>query len=1023
MRASREKLTHRAIAVALLGCVVWAAVALAGTDVKVNQDVGPLLQNECSITINLGMANNLVVGYNEAPGSGNGLGISYSFTNGASWLDSQTQSVWGTEADPAVASDLLGNVFAAMISYANTGPLIFPNNGIYVSRSTDGGITWPNLTMVDQQLAGAVPAYFTDKEYICVDTYPASPYANRVYVTWQRDNANTTNADIYFAWSSDQAATFNYATGTPAGRISDLASTPGTFPPVQSSLGNAPVPAVSPIGDVYVAWQDAPLGVQTPGRIYVDMSNDGGTTWGADVIAANYNTLARYPKGGTSFQVRSFPSIAVSPVVNPSGFYDVYVVYADDPDRVNDVNIESVLPPGTSSSQSQQIACDGGSHVYAVWADWRAGGTYGDVYFNRSTDYGATWGTDQRLNTGVTAGSVFINTPRIAADGANVYVVWEDRRNSATTPDIYYNYSVDNGANWQASAIRLDLGTAAGTTSAWSPDLAASSGNVCVVWADDRSGDADILCNYSTNGGVTWQAAATRVDAAGAGVWSNMPQISAQGANMYVTWWDARNGPDDIFVNVSSNSGANWQPSDVQLDGGSAISGHPKICSTGSYVYVAYWDQRNGLQDVYFNYSSNNGLNWQLSDIRVDVGDLPPGSAQADMVQIACAGTYVHIVWADTRNGMSDIYHNYSPNNGATWQAADTRLDSDWGAGLHSSYEPRVTAQPGFVWVAWEDDRHGWPDIYYRYSLNNGVTWYGRDFRLDSGDYAGLNGSHMPEITSAPGHVYAVWEDTRNGLGDIYFNSSSNNGISWRDGPDDGDIMLVSSYDGGATWNAPSRVNDDPGTEGQFQPWIDVKPNGTIDVVWLDRRNDPLNDSFLETYMGTSTDRGLTFVNNVVSDVIFGPPPPPTVWPWPWMGEYIGIDVDATHGYVVWTDTRNSDRDIYFDRFENPSGGTGVHGRSPVPEKAYLAQNVPNPFNPTTVISFGLAAGGSVSLRVYDVSGGLVRVLVDGRRPAGHHEAHWDSRDETGAVVASGVYFYRLKAGDYSETRKMVLLK
>jgi len=48
--------------------------------------------------------------------------------------------------------------------------------------------------------------------------------------------------------------------------------------------------------------------------------------------------------------------------------------------------------------------------------------------------------------------------------------------------------------------------------------------------------------------------------------------------------------------------------------------------------------------------------------------------------------------------------------------------------------------------------------------------------------------------------------------------------------------------------------------------------------------------------------------------VSFGPPPPPTVWPWPWIGEYIGVDVDGTHAYVVWTDTRNNDRDIYFDR-------------------------------------------------------------------------------------------------------------
>jgi flagellar hook assembly protein FlgD len=70
-----------------------------------------------------------------------------------------------------------------------------------------------------------------------------------------------------------------------------------------------------------------------------------------------------------------------------------------------------------------------------------------------------------------------------------------------------------------------------------------------------------------------------------------------------------------------------------------------------------------------------------------------------------------------------------------------------------------------------------------------------------------------------------------------------------------------------------------------------------------------------------------------------------------------------------------------------------------------------------------LAVPGNASLRVYDVSGRLIRSLVDGRLPAGMHEVMWNGRDENGAMAASGVYFYRLSAGEIVQTRKMVLLR
>jgi hypothetical protein len=93
------------------------------------------------------------------------------------------------------------------------------------------------------------------------------------------------------------------------------------------------------------------------------------------------------------------------------------------------------------------------------------------------------------------------------------------------------------------------------------------------------------------------------------------------------------------------------------------------------------------------------------------------------------------------------------------------------------------------------------------------------------------------------------------------------------------------------------------------------------------------------------------------------------------------------------------------------------------PAASYLAQNFPNPFNPTTKISFGLAAPADVSLRIYDAAGRLVRVLAEGARPAGNYSELWDGRDSGGRAVASGIYFYRLGAGSFTQTRKMILLR
>jgi hypothetical protein len=114
------------------------------------------------------------------------------------------------------------------------------------------------------------------------------------------------------------------------------------------------------------------------------------------------------------------------------------------------------------------------------------------------------------------------------------------------------------------------------------------------------------------------------------------------------------------------------------------------------------------------------------------------------------------------------------------------------------------------------------------------------------------------------------------------------------------------------------------------------------------------------------------------------------------------------------------------------TGDTGlVHETSglyvPV-SRAALGQNHPNPFNPVTTIEYWVpeaVRGGKagVNLVVYDVRGAKVRTLVSGPRSAGKHIAQWDGRNDTGSPAGSGVYFYRMTTGTFSDVRKMVLLK
>jgi hypothetical protein len=382
----------------------------------------------------------------------------------------------------------------------------------------------------------------------------------------------------------------------------------------------------------------------------------------------------------------------------------------------------------------------------------------------------------------------------------------------------------------------------------------------------------------------TWMTPDVRLDTGDTpgAHFSNYPQIASSESNVYVVWEDNRNGIYDIYFNYSNDNGLTWQFSDIRLDtgdtAGANASYNPQIAFSGNSVYVVWLDYRNGsFSDIYFNYSSDNGMTWQPSDIRLDTGD-SAGANHSEYPQIACSGSHVYAVWLDSRNGAIDVYFNYSGDNGSNWQSSDIRLDTGDTAGANDSFYPQIACSGNSVYAVWEDWRNGNYDIYFNYSIDNGHTWQPLPLRLDTGDTAGANESRRPQIACTGSHVYAVWFDKRNGRNDIYFNYSPDRGLHWQ----------IPDY----------RL--DTGDNDSYVPQI-ACTDGDVYVVWHDYRN---GDS--DIYFNHSADNGLTWQSSDIRlDTGDSAGTKASLFP--------KITCSENSVYAVWEDWRNGRPDIYFN--------------------------------------------------------------------------------------------------------------
>jgi len=322
------------------------------------------------------------------------------------------------------------------------------------------------------------------------------------------------------------------------------------------------------------------------------------------------------------------------------------------------VRVDSAGPD--SNQRYLDITLDSGANIYAVWEDC---GVSRDIYFGKSVNGGVSFGASVRVDDTALAITEQIEPSVAVGSTGIVYVVWSDNRNGSY--DIYFAKSTDGGATFSTN-VRVD-DTGAGTSVQTHPAVAvAANGDIYVTWSDNRNGttSTNIYFAKSTDGGATF-GANVRVDNT-ARSYNLFSSVAVSGSNIYISW-HTQGTNEDVFVAKSVDGGATFGPS-VQVNSpstGSQTRSSIAVDAAGN-VYVAWRDTRNSVGDIYFAKSTNAGVSFG-TNVRITDGTFADNRYPDIAVDTS---NKIYICWdSDRADGFAnwDIYIAVSSDAGASF--------------------------------------------------------------------------------------------------------------------------------------------------------------------------------------------------------------------------------------------------------------------------------------------------------------------------------------------------------------------
>ena len=502
------------------------------------------------------------------------------------------------------------------------------------------------------------------------------------------------------------------------------------------------------------------------------------------------------------------------------------------------------------------------------------------------------------------------------------------------------------------------------------------STNLVAVWRDFRVGYRQVAYGYSFDGGLTW---GQNLFVEPQYIWDSDPGLTVDTEGHFyavILSYFSTSQPNGLFVYKSTDGGASW---------------------TGPVTVI------NNVPDVF-----------------------------EDKELIACdrsGGPYtdnLYVPW--TRFGMTtEILMCRSTDGGNSFVGPVTISDA---TGVQWSVP--CVGPNSEVYVAWVE--YNPARMRFDRSFDGGQT-FGGDITIQNVSDASryINGAILVfsfpaidvDITAGPydGYIYVAYMDDAPGSTDT-------------------DIYFTRSTDGGTTWSQKVRINDDPLDNGcdQFHPWLTVASDGSVIVVFLDRRNDPAN-LLMDLYMTTSTDGGNTWLeNDRISTVSCDPTagsdfvdsikhrintnaPMILAHRAGLLGEYIGVtasSIDDIH--PIWTDTRMGNQDIFVGVLD--TSGTGINEHAFTVMNAAVLSVSPNPGRGQVAINIyiprHIKQSSRAELAIHDISGRLVNAF-EVNLSAVPLTIYWNLHDAKGNSIGTGVYFCTLSVGKAIISTKFVI--
>jgi len=712
----------------------------------------------------------------------------------------------------------------------------------------------------------------------------------------------------------------------------------------------------------------------------------------------------------------------------------------------------------TLDQYDPSIVPDGEGNFIIGWCDWRFGNA--DVYAQKINLNGDTLWTRTLL---CSASGNQVSPEAVPVEGGGAIIAWLDNRNSPAYGYNIYAQRIDNDGNilWAADGV-----AACDDPAGQEEMVVTTDGNkgIILAWKDHRmTFPTDIYCQrIDSTGTILWGSGGSGL-CQEIGNQSN-PAIVWDGLYGAVVFWsDTRDDNYDIYGSrVYSGSpawGSNGKP--VCTDAGNQHK--PVVTKYGDYqVVVAWQDQRGDDIDIYAQRYGLNGEEFWESNGKL-IGDYASDRILNDMAEDGTGNVF--LCWMDNRNVYNDIYAQKINEDGIpVWDPSGIEICSSY---YYQTDAIMVTDEIGGAILMWEDQRNSSYEDLYALRLDASGNWgYPSPVITGISDVPNDQGGALSikfdagELDRFPYEIithYTLWRSLTGEETSAVLARSGNTlpekgklnieGTNYRlkyynsilygwECIESMDAHRLDHYSFTAGTAADSVGEHtcweyyfvSSNTADPFTYW-DSQPDSGYSVdnlcpcplqglagkqssqqealvlSWL-----PNHDSDLCSY---SVYRGET------EDFIPGP------------GTLITSTSDTT-----WVDNEWSYSNSYYYRvaardIHGNEGDTALLGPGDVtgdempavPEKNYLAQNSPNPFNPYTEIKFGLRENVRVVLRIYDVSGRMVAELANEIRNAGNYTVEWNGKGRHNSGLSSGVYFYRLEAGEFRATRKMVLLR